>query len=631
MTGVLPDAARVAGMRLSSFGHRARLWFALTLIVLLIACIAAFPLAERRFLISSAAQMDGALGLAASGLESEFRRFENVPRLLVRDPVLTELLAGNLDEAERGAVDGFLLEEARRIGAAELFVLDRAGIVRAASSHKGTGSFLGRDFSYRPYFVQSMEGRSGRFFALGQASGERGYYIASPVRNGDGIVGAVVLKVAFGSFETHWQLGEPEIAVSDPSGVLVMSSNQDWLFRTLGELPPAAISAIRETRQYPVAALRPLDIVRHSQDGALERMTIGAAGGATEFLIRMLPLGLEGWEIRIFVPTAQARTNALFAILAFAAACAFLSLLGFIFWQRRQAVREKIELQKRTEDMLVQRVEERTAMLTRAVGRLEEEVAQRRRTETELRETQEELVQSEKLAALGKTSASISHEFNQPLTALRNFAQNALTFMDRGMDDNARDAMTSVVETLKRLSRLSRQLQDFSRTPSKSVDVVPLRQAVDRALVLFEARLQDEGVHLDLTQLDDDLCLRADEVQLEHVIVNLIGNALDALEDRPDPRIKIAAQAREAMAIIRVVDNGPGIPAEMREKIFEPFHTTKSHGRGLGLGLAIARNAVRDFGGTLTAGNSPDGGAEFTISLQRVRQTAEHREDAPSP
>lgn len=625
------DLAQDPGSGGSRAGSRVWLWFVLAQLLVAACCIAAFPVVEKRFLIAAGERADGTLSLAARGLESEFQRFENVPPMLARDPVLIDLLTKDLVQTDRDAVNRFLRDEARRIGAAELFLLDRGGIVLAASSHEGEGSFVGRDFSYRPYFIEGLAGRPGRFFGLGTTSGERGYFVASPVRGPDGIAGVIALKFSFAALEASWQPGEPEVAVSDALGVIIMSSREDWLFRTLTTLSDEALSTIRSTRQYPVERLTPLDAVSRRLTATLERTEIAGSGGSSDYLVGTFPLSVESWAIRLFVPSARARTYAILFMLAVAGACVLASLLGIIFWQRRKAVLDRLAMQAANEALLVRRVQERTEMLSRAVGRLEGEVAHRKQTEKELRETQQELVQSEKLAALGKTSASISHEFNQPLTALRNFAQNALTFMERGMDDSAKDAMTSVIETLKRLGRLSRQLQDFSRKPRESVGAIPLRRPINRALTLFEARLLEQGVDLSVGELDQDLRVRADEIQLEQVMVNLIGNALDALEGRPDPCISITATAGDGAVTLRVSDNGPGIAEEMRQKIFEPFHTSKSHGRGLGLGLAIARNAVHDFGGTLMAGVSEDGGAEFTIQLRLARLAPAREEEVHAP
>lgn len=376
-------------------------------------------------MVANAERIEATLTLAASGLESEFRRFENIPMLMARDPIFTELLSGKLDPARRKGVDRFLLTEAKRIGAAELFVLDQSGIVIAASSHEGEGSFLGSNFSFRPYFRQALDSGRGRFFALGQVSGERGFYVASSVRGANRTAGVLALKFTFDAFEEKWRRGEPEIAVSDVLGVVIMSSRPDWLFTTLNDLSAEARSRIDETRQYPAESLRPLVISPRHLTEDLDQVEIEGSIPAADFLTKALPLTVEDWTIRVFVPVAEAKTAAFFVVFSAAAAFAVLGLLGVIGWQRRQALRERFKLQKANEEMLVSRVNERTDMLKRTVDRLEEEVAHRKHAEHELLRAQRELVQSEKLAALGKTSASISHEFNQPLTALRNFAQNS--------------------------------------------------------------------------------------------------------------------------------------------------------------------------------------------------------------
>jgi two-component system C4-dicarboxylate transport sensor histidine kinase DctB len=115
------------------------------------------------------------------------------------------------------------------------------------------------------------------------------------------------------------------------------------------------------------------------------------------------------------------------------------------------------------------------------------------------------------------------------------------------------------------------------------------------------------------------LMVNCDDLRLEQVLINLLGNALDAVAGLPAPHIAIDMDASDATLTITVRDNGPGIPADVLPRLFEPFFTTKEMGQGLGLGLAISSSIARDCGGSLVARNVPDGGAAFALTLRRAR------------
>ena len=129
------------------------------------------------------------------------------------------------------------------------------------------------------------------------------------------------------------------------------------------------------------------------------------------------------------------------------------------------------------------------------------------------------------------------------------------------------------------------------------------------------------------TKLDlpkSELWVRGGQVRLQQVLVNLISNALDATsENKKPPTIFLSVAAAENNVLIKVRDNGPGLPEDVIEQMFDPFFTTKGTSKGLGLGLSISYNIIKDFGGELSASNHADGGAEFTITLDAAEPIAE--------
>ncbi len=234
------------------------------------------------------------------------------------------------------------------------------------------------------------------------------------------------------------------------------------------------------------------------------------------------------------------------------------------------------------------------------------------------RDTQEELIQAAKLAALGGLSAGIGHELNQPLAAIRSHAHNGRLFLERGDREEAANSLARIQTLTARMADIIAHLKRFARKPEAALGPVSLRAAIDAALSLFGRRFEEEGVAL-AVELPGDPVVLAEEVRLEQVFVNLIGNGLDAMKKREERRLSISAACRTGEVEVLVADTGAGIPAAHRASIFDPFFTTKPIGAGLGLGLSMSYNIIRDFGGRLALSDPGESGkTTFAITLKTV-------------
>ncbi|MBP2232727.1 two-component system phosphoglycerate transport system sensor histidine kinase PgtB [Azospirillum agricola] len=301
------------------------------------------------------------------------------------------------------------------------------------------------------------------------------------------------------------------------------------------------------------------------------------------------------------------------------------------FW-RRQRQRFIVTLTDMTERLEAQHVlertvRERTADLRATNDRLERAIAEHQRTERELREAQAELVQAGKLAALGQLAAGVGHELNQPLAAIRSYAHNGRKLIGLGRVDEADGNLGKIADLTARMANITNHLKRFARRPDSRLGAVELEPVIRGALSLFGNRLREEAVGFELALPDAEsggpLRVRAEEVRLEQVLVNLLSNALDAVAGAPVRRILVRAEAvedgEEGGAVrIEVRDSGPGIAADPVGQIFDPFFTTKPVGTGLGLGLSISYNIVRDFGGVLSVAESGPGGTAFVLTLTRA-------------
>lgn len=235
----------------------------------------------------------------------------------------------------------------------------------------------------------------------------------------------------------------------------------------------------------------------------------------------------------------------------------------------------------------------------------------------ELEEAQAELARNQNLAALGRMSAAIAHEINQPITSLSNFIASSRMLLARNKLEAVDENLLKTEDLVDRLSKLSRQLRIFSGKRNTGSSLVSLQPPVHYALELLGPRLESEQVSCGQS-LPKDYQVRANAMVLEQIIVNLLTNAVDALANQADACIDIWLTEIEALprkVSLSIEDNGPGMDDEQLNHLFEPFFTTKPTGKGLGLGLAISYSLACDIGAELTVSSCLGKGTCFSLIL----------------
>ena len=234
----------------------------------------------------------------------------------------------------------------------------------------------------------------------------------------------------------------------------------------------------------------------------------------------------------------------------------------------------------------------------------------------QLTEKQAELVQAGKLAALGQLSAGISHEINQPLTAIGHYAHNGARLLQQGRTAEAVENFEQISALTKRSTNIIVRLKSMARKHRDSIAPVCLNQVVDHVLTLLQSHPQTQKTQISLAMKLPKNIVMAEQIQLEQVVLNLMSNALDAVADNQKAKtIDIECVHSEGQVELRIADNGPGVAPELYEQIFNPFFTTKEVDQGLGLGLSISYNIIQDFGGQLTVVRHPLKGAIFSLRL----------------
>ena len=540
----------------------------------------------------------------ARSLEATLSHNEALPGLLALDASLPGALRHPTQASAISAANAYLEAAQQGASGTVAFLIDAQGNTVAASNWRLPLSFVGHNYAFRPYFVDALKHGLGRFYGVGVTTGEAGYFLAAPVRDGAETLGVVVLKIKLDTMEQALAGAGDMLFLIDADGVIFLSSERKLRYRTLAPLSELSAARLGDTRQYGTQAIAPL-ADRPIQTDAPTPVRLALPGEMPrERLVTSRPVGSLGWQLVQLSDPGEARSVAMGSALAVAFACAFGLGLAAHFRQRR---RRRDEL-RRVYGSLETRIAERTEDLTQKIAALE-------RTEAILRETRDSAVQAGKLAALGQMSAGISHELNQPLAALQTFADNASALLARGRHDEVAENLAMISQLVDRTGRIVRQLKTFSRKEASTPQAVSVRSAIEHALLIVDTRRREIHAQISVAAIPDDSMVVAEAGRLEQVLVNLLRNGLDAMAGQPEARLEISAERRDGRTTLAVRDYGPGIPDEVLKHLFEPFYTTKPAAEGLGLGLAISLTIAESYGGTLSAHNAPDGGAVFALTL----------------
>ena len=555
------------------------------------------------------------LDLYASTLESELGKHAYLPSLIEMDPDIQRLFQTPDDPAARANAARKLASFKVRSSAITAFALDPVGTPLASSDGYRDAGAIG----VPSLLSRTLQAQRSQVFVANPDSGASEYYFAQTVSRGAQLVGIVGVKVSLDPLEATWMdLGlrseSEKLLVIDEEGVVVMSSVHQWKYKSVGVDGAEPGVLLRYSERYPRQPIRPLSMALEKVGARGERHVriVEPDASASLHVAQERAIPLLGWRIMLLSNPHDVWRNALYAAWGGGAVAAFLGLLTLYLWQRRRALRQislaRSALQE-SNAQLERRVAQRTDELHLVNAELLGEMHERQLA-------QDELVQAGKLAVLGQMSAGISHEINQPLTALRALAKNTSMLLAAGRMADVDENLKVISEVTERMGSITAQLKSFARKSHGEHQAVSLVVAVQYMQRLLEHRFHAESVRVDVN-IPQQLWVRCDLNRLEQVLVNLAANALDAMQDQPVKVLTIGTLPADGQRIrVRVEDSGVGLPDELMARLFEPFFTTKASGEGLGLGLVISSNIVREFGGTLRVHRGQQGLAfEFDLEL----------------
>lgn len=538
-------------------------------------------------------------------LDSQLGRFAHIPQLLSHQDVIIKALQNADNTAQLDITNRHLASINNIIGASDAYLLDKQGNTIAASNWTNENTFLGHNFAFRPYFKDAIGGDQGLYFALGSTSGKRGYYFSYPVRYAVEVIGVVVVKMDLSFIEKDWANKQQLFLVTDQNNIAFISTQTDILFKSLTPLSGDTKSEVTSSRRYLDQKIEALSI-KGDVNKSASLIKVKHSTLAHNYLSLVKVSENQHWNIRVLAPITPLLVDISMLIL-FITLLFMLSYLSTIIL--RHAKTRRLET-KAAEQKLKQKLEYTVMERTSA---LQAEVKDREKAELALLSTQKELVQSAKLALLGQLSASISHELNNPLAAIRSYAENAVLFLEKDNVKEVANNLKSIAQLTERMAKISTQLKSFARKSDGELREIALQPIIVAAHELLKPQLKATRTHLLLQLIDNPIYVRADAIQLEQIIVNLFSNALQSMQDCQRKLIEVQLDVKEESVTIKVLDIGSGIREEDLPRLFDPFFTTKE--TGLGLGLSISQQIITSMHGTLSARNRKNYGALFCISL----------------
>lgn len=531
-------------------------------------------------------------------ISATLQKYDELPLVIAQDPRIRRALDDSGKTAVLADANRYLEQVNRVLDTETIYAMNAHGLTLVSSNWNQHDSYVGDNYAFRPYFTDAVEHGVGKFYGIGLASGKAGYYIAYPILSDQDLSGVITIKIGLSDIQKALSETKNDLVVLNEDGIVILSSDPANRYTTTRLLDDAAAARIAHTRQFPGQALAPLNHMGHLvQIDATEQVSLV---GGRRFMVQSVPLGRRGWQIVQISDTREARNYAMASALAVGFAVGFLLITVQNVYFRRRERKEKRQLYADIDG----KIAERTLELTTKIAALEQ-------AESVLRQTRDEAVQAGKMAVLGQMAAGVTHELSQPLSAIQLYAGNTRKLMDAGRLDVAAENIDYINELVARAGSILSELKTLYRNDPTTIEALPLSAIVQNALVVMKPFVEKANIQL---------CIRLGEEQilgsrgkLEQVFINLLSNAVDALQGRHDGCIEIVSEHTNGEVVVHFRDNGPGVGPAQAAKLFEPFFTTKPSGQGLGLGLAITRFIVDSVGGRIACANQPTGGLEFTL------------------
>jgi C4-dicarboxylate-specific signal transduction histidine kinase len=672
-------------------------------------------------------------------LVASINQYEYLPSLIAEDETLRQVI---LDPRTNYlAASQKLAFIAKRSGAEAVYLMDNNGTVKASSNHDTkSGGFLYHNYSFRPYFNRALTEKTRQFYyAQGATTGIPGFFISSPILLNNEAIGVAVVKLNLSHWEKKWSESAENIVVTDKNNIIILSSSDQWRYRSIGEPPLNTLEKIYIQQQFPGKEHSSLYSKSLSLSFSKENNKNFWLVDKKLYLVNDFDIPQTGWRLYYLVNHDGVLISALIVFLVI---FILLSLAQLNIKNKKHILDSKnrnrlLEIKRRKElqtvmdnihigvilfsnsgvllstnehakhllfknhndadgfnnitdeisinqliniddkdfdNILLRDIASPAYHETTTIARnhksipvmfaiskvdtMDKEVylmtivnISRRKTAEnelvsinselenivenrteELQVTQKKLNQKNKTIALGNMAATIVHELSQPLTAMK----SSIAAIDAKIKNND---WVGATESTARLAPLSNKmlnviklLKFFSYQDKDSYTTINLVDTINKTLNTFNDMLKEKNISSIIKNDFEELLISANALKIDLILSNIIQNAIDALEEIPNPTLTITMKSENGWAYLAIKDNAGGIDNEVKEKMFNPYFTTKEVGKGLGLGLAITYEIVQEYGGSIRVenisnntsnqqeilsakNNQKQQGAQFIISL----------------
>lgn len=543
------------------------------IVTVLLATVSIYFASNRYFTRQETQAASSQMAFYLRELNDVLGQHQHLPFVLARNPRYFD--DSNPNDVVAG-INAQLSQLAEEAGLEAIYVMDVNGVVLAASNAGLPNSFMGQNYGFRPYFQEALAGKRSDYFAIGATSGRPGYFLAEPAILASGTQrGVIAIKLDVSELQRSWVNDSEVVIAVNGDEIVVLASNPAWLYRPLGELPLSVRDRILDSRQFGDQSLAPL---------AWAAKGTGRAGfEGQDYIVAQGAADWRGWTVHYLQPQAAVTRQTLIATGVFGSFIAL--LIGFATFLRSLRIETAYATSERQREALIE-------------------------TNQQLEQAQSELARSAKLAALGHLAASVTHELGQPISAFRNH----LAAAEIGGEITSPKTASSLNRLVDRMEAITLQFRYFARgKPDRKTDVL-LADVLKESANLLRGEIDAAGIALQITQQTRDIFVQGNKIQLEQVMTNLLKNAVHAVAKMDQPAIAVDVQAQGNTVEIRVRDNGSGLSGASLKDLQEPFFSTKPSGVGMGLGLAITTEVLRDHRGALTVEPS-DTGAVFVVTL----------------
>jgi|GEM_PF-5068531 len=397
--------------------------------------------------------------------------------------------------------------------------------------------------------------------------------------------------------------------ISDANGVVFISSNKNWLFKLIPGSNPEKLKQAEISKQYGDALLSS-PLFECTSAGFAELVSMAESSRCRSFLHSDSTLRYSAWKIHLLKPRSLVVLHT-FGDMVLLSLAYWLIIFFVLFYKSHRRHQLYLESEK---EILEDRVESLTSNLREKNIKLEASVNHHLEAKKALENAQDELIKAERLAILGEVSVSLHHELNQPILAIKTYADNGVNFLELNKEQQTKNNLIKINNIADNMAEIIAQFKVFARRESEA-ESVNLADALRDSLMILQPKINQSGVQIE-KQVNSELpTVLCNKIHIQQVMMNLIVNAIQALEHTALPQIGIKIDYLDDKVYFRITDNGTGLKQDTESLVFTPFFTTKPS--GLGLGLPLSKRLIEANGGQIFVDTNAQG-TTFCFELPRA-------------